>query len=167
MSQLAALGGKPVIRSSFAAITLSCSLFFAACAHESAAPVSAATAEPSPTSGTGPVVTTGDVEMRGSLDRAVVEQAVESHFNEVRACYASGLDADPRLSGQVSVSFIISATGALQTAMVRSNTLVSSTGAGESVAECILGRVRTWTFPPPEGGGIVGVNYPFVLSPSP
>jgi len=26
--------------------------------------------------------------------------------------------------------------------------------------------VRRWTFPAPDGGGIVGVNYPFVLDSS-
>ena len=32
-----------------------------------------------------------------------------------------------------------------------------------AVGACIARAVRRWKFPPPEGGGIVVVTYPFVL----
>jgi hypothetical protein len=32
------------------------------------------------------------------------------------------------------------------------------------VEQCIAQSVRRWTFPAPEGGGIVVVSYPFVLA---
>jgi hypothetical protein len=61
----------------------------------------------------------------------------------------------------VSVKFIISATGQVQTAMVADSSL------GNSKAEqCISSAVARWTFPAPDGGGIVVVTYPFVLSQS-
>ncbi len=41
----------------------------------------------------------------------------------------------------------------------------SSLGNGQ-VEGCISSAVRRWTFPSPEGGGIVIVNYPFMLTSS-
>jgi hypothetical protein len=58
----------------------------------------------------------------------------------------------------VAIQFIISPTGAVQTAAVNSSDL----GNGK-VEQCIVSAVRRWTFPSPEGGGIVVVTYPFVL----
>ena len=28
---------------------------------------------------------------------------------------------------------------------------------------CVAGRVRTWVFPKPKGGGVVVVTYPFIF----
>jgi hypothetical protein len=33
----------------------------------------------------------------------------------------------------------------------------------EAVESCIVRAVRRWTFPAPDGGGVVVVNYPFLL----
>jgi hypothetical protein len=32
-----------------------------------------------------------------------------------------------------------------------------------TVERCITQKIRTWKFPEPKGGGIVIVNYPFIL----
>ncbi len=60
------------------------------------------------------------------------------------------------------MSFIISANGTVQTAAILNTTLRSP-----RVESCITDAVRRWVFPPPEGGGVVGVNYPFVLTSEP
>jgi hypothetical protein len=31
---------------------------------------------------------------------------------------------------------------------------------------CVAGRVRTWQFPKPKGGGVVIVTYPFIFAQS-
>ena len=36
----------------------------------------------------------------------------------------------------------------------------------DGVGECIADVIRYWVFPPPDGGGIVIVNYPFMLAPA-
>lgn len=106
-----------------------------------------------------PFIRSGKADVRGSLSKEVIRRIIHRHINEVRFCYEQELTARPDLQGRVSVKFIISPTGAVQTAATSETTL------GNAKAEaCIVSAVRRWTFPAPEGGGIVIVNYPFVLS---
>jgi len=106
-----------------------------------------------------PRVRTGNADVRGSLSREVIRRVIRRHINEVRFCYEQQLIQDPDLEGRVTVAFIISPTGAVQSASVRASTLNDS-----RVESCIVQAVRRWTFPAPDGGGVVAVNYPFVLS---
>jgi TonB family protein len=108
-----------------------------------------------------PRIRTGEADVRGSLSREVIRRVIRRHINEVRFCYEQELTARPDLAGRVTVSFIIAATGAVQTASVANSTLSNA-----RVEQCIVTAVRRWTFPAPDGGGIVGVNYPFVLDSS-
>ena len=95
--------------------------------------------------------------MRGSLSKEVIRRVIRRHINEVRFCYEQELDRVPTSQGRVAVKFIISPR-AVQTAATASSTLGSPKAEG-----CIANAVRRWTFPSPEGGGIVVVTYPFVL----
>jgi pSer/pThr/pTyr-binding forkhead associated (FHA) protein len=105
-----------------------------------------------------PFIRSGKADVRGSLSKEVIRRIIHRHINEVRFCYEQELNQRPDLQGRVAVKFIISPTGAVQTAATSASTL------GNAKAEaCIVAAVRRWTFPSPEGGGIVVVNYPFVL----
>lgn len=108
-----------------------------------------------------PRIRTGNADVRGSLSREVIRRVIRRHINEVRFCYEQQLNQRPDLEGRVQVSFIISPTGAVQSATVGASTMNNS-----AVEGCIAQAVRRWTFPAPDGGGVVGVNYPFVLSSS-
>ena len=103
-------------------------------------------------------VRTATPDVRGALSHEVIRRVVHAHLDEVRACYARALAAQPTLSGRVEVRFIIAQTGAVQTAPIASSDL----GAPE-VDRCIAAAVQHWYFPAPDGGGIVAVTYPFVL----
>src|SRR5690606_36520632 len=105
-----------------------------------------------------PRIRTGNADVRGSLSREVIRRVIQRHINEVRFCYEQELNQRPDLEGRVMVSFIISATGAVQSAGVGNSTISNARVEG-----CIVQAVRRWTFPAPDGGGVVGVNYPFVL----
>jgi hypothetical protein len=105
-----------------------------------------------------PQIHTGEADVHGSLSREVIRRTIRRHINEVRFCYEQQLSQRPDLAGRVTVSFIISQTGAVQTSGMQSSTLNNA-----AVESCIVGAVRRWTFPAPDGGGVVGVNYPFVL----
>ena len=108
-----------------------------------------------------PRIRTGEADVRGSLSREVIRRVIRRHINEVRFCYEQELTARPDLAGRITVSFIIAASGAVQTASVANSTLSNA-----RVEQCVVTAVRRWTFPAPDGGGIVGVNYPFVLDSS-
>lgn len=96
--------------------------------------------------------------VRGRLSREAIQQVVRVNLPEVRACYEAGLERQPELAGRVVVHFVIAANGAIDSAEVREDGL----GDG-AVAECIVADIRGWHFPEPEGHGVVGVTYPFVL----
>ena len=108
-----------------------------------------------------PRIRSGAAMVQGSLSKEVIRRIVHRHINEVKFCYERGLASKPDLSGRVAVKFIISGTGAVQTAAVASSTLGDS-----GVESCIAQATRRWIFPQPQGGGIVIVTYPYQLDTS-
>ncbi|MCP4604294.1 MAG: AgmX/PglI C-terminal domain-containing protein [Proteobacteria bacterium] len=109
--------------------------------------------------GRAPRIRSGAAMVKGSLSKEVIRRIVHRHINEVKFCYERQLAKRPDISGRVSVKFIISGTGAVQMAAVAGSTL-----GDPQVENCIAQAVRRWTFPQPEGGGIVIVTYPFMLT---
>jgi TonB family protein len=108
-----------------------------------------------------PNIKPGNAMVKGSLSKEVIRRVIRQHINEIRFCYEQVLSSKPDLGGRVSVQFVISPTGAVSTSKLAESTLGSS-----SVEDCIVKAVRRWTFPSPEGGGVVIVTYPFVLQPA-
>ena len=106
-----------------------------------------------------PRIRSGQADVHGSLSKEVIRRVIGRHINEVRFCYEQELNSRPDLQGRVAVKFIISPTGAVQTAAVDKSDMGNA-----KVEQCIAQAVRRWTFPAPEGGGIVVVTYPFVLA---
>lgn len=106
-----------------------------------------------------PRIRSGNADVRGSLSKEVIRRVIRRHINEVKFCYEQQLNQRPDLEGRVTVRFIISPTGAVQNALVQQSTL-----GNQAVEGCIAAAVRRWTFPAPDGGGIVIVNYPFMLN---
>jgi pSer/pThr/pTyr-binding forkhead associated (FHA) protein len=105
-----------------------------------------------------PQIRSGAAMVKGSLSKEVIRRIVHRHINEVKFCYERELAARPDLAGRVSIKFIIMGTGAVQMAAVAESTI-----GNPNVENCIAQAVRRWTFPQPEGGGIVIVTYPFQL----
>ncbi|MBC8072647.1 MAG: AgmX/PglI C-terminal domain-containing protein, partial [Deltaproteobacteria bacterium] len=100
-------------------------------------------------------------EVTGSLDPEVVRRHVKRHVGEVRSCYEKALAADPSLAGKLTLTFTIRPDGT-----VSSSRISASTVPGDEVGDCVVAASKRWTFPEPEGGGAVVVNYPFVLASS-
>ncbi len=106
-----------------------------------------------------PQVRQGEAVVQGGLSKEVIRRIVRQHLNEVKFCYEQQLNARPDLEGRVKVMFVISPTGSVQSALVTETEIHNSV-----VEQCVARAVRRWVFPAPEGGGIVSVNYPFVLT---
>ena len=109
-----------------------------------------------------PRVIPGQATVRGSLDKHIIKRVIRLHINEVRFCYEQELGTHPELAGKVAVQFVISDDGKVTTSFVSSTTL-----GNLRVETCIAQAVRRWAFPAVKGGGLVIVNYPFVLLPRP
>lgn len=109
--------------------------------------------------GSSPEVRTGSPMIRGGLSRDIIHRIVRRHINEVKFCYEQQLEFTPDLEGLLSIKFIISAAGAVQTAAVARSTLHNP-----ALEKCVVSAVRRWTFPTSKDG-IVIVTYPFEMSP--
>jgi TonB family protein len=104
-------------------------------------------------------VSAGAPDVRGSLSREVVSRVAARNQGDIRACHERTLRSAPALAGRVVVRFIIGPTGAVQTADVERSTVSNS-----ALEACVAQAVRQWTFPSPDGGGVVSVSLPYTFS---
>jgi hypothetical protein len=100
----------------------------------------------------------GPIMTSDGLAKEVVERIVRRHWNEIRYCYEKELSHDPNLAGKITVDFVIGPIGDVVKAETGESTLGSA-----AVASCVTANVQRWQFPPPAGGGIVDVHYPFLF----
>lgn len=105
-----------------------------------------------------PTVSPGIVNVRGALDRDIIRRTIRRHIREIKHCYQKELVNDSKLGGRVVVYFMITGNGVVGTSSIKTSTLNNST-----VEMCITKAVRRWSFPKPQGGGVVSVSYPFVF----
>jgi hypothetical protein len=103
-------------------------------------------------------ITQSDPEVTGSMDPELIRRVVRSHHDQLKYCYDNALTKNPKLTGKVSVRWIITEAGT-----VASSNVVNSTTNTPDLDRCIAGRVLTWIFPKPKGGGVAVVTYPFVF----
>ena len=85
-------------------------------------------------------------------------RVINSHLNEVSACYERALLREPGLAGKILLEWNISTSGVVTTAKTKSSTMKSS-----AVEACILTALKGWKFPPARGAGVV-ISYPFLFN---
>ena len=98
------------------------------------------------------------ISAQGSVDREAVARTVNSHLQEVRACYERALLKEPGLAGKVVLEWTISQSGDVASAKTKTSTLHNS-----AVESCILQGLKSWRFPPAKGGLVI-VSYPFLFN---
>jgi TonB family protein len=108
----------------------------------------------------GPEIVAGPAEVRGALDKQIIDRIVRRHINEVKYCYELESTKKTDLAGRISVQLTIAASG-----QVIASVLQSSTVGNLRVENCVVQAARRWMFPHPPGGGLVIVSYPFSFQP--
>ncbi len=98
----------------------------------------------------------------GTLPKEKIREVIAAHRSEIRSCYEAALSSAPNLAGKISVKFLISRDG-----LVTRVDVVANTAGSQPLETCVASRVQTWVFPPPLGGGIVWVTYPFIFRTAP
>lgn len=98
---------------------------------------------------------------KGSLLKKDIKAVLDTALGEVRRCYETTLSRSPAPAGIVAVKFIIEPDGRVRRAAVERSSLDRP-----AVESCIRHLVLGLRFPEPEGGGIVVVTYPYVLTTS-
>jgi len=106
-------------------------------------------------------ITSSDPVVMGSLDKELIRKVIHANRGQIRFCYESQLNRFPKLEGKVAIKFVISPSGS-----VASSSVAQSTIGNPELETCVAGRVRTWMFPKPKGGGVVIVTYPFIFKQS-
>jgi hypothetical protein len=103
-------------------------------------------------------ITSSDPTVMGSLDKELIRKVIHANRGQIRYCYESQLSKFPKLNGKVAIKFVISGQGT-----VSASSVAASTVNNPELEACVAGRVRTWVFPKPKGGGVVVVTYPFLF----
>ena len=101
-----------------------------------------------------------EVLLEGGLSKYAVRAAIAKYLNQVRACYETGLQKRPGLTGTVGVNFEISGMGTVNYSKVGKSSL-----GDKNVENCITGKMMGWEFPKPRGSQVVKIHYPFLLRP--
>lgn len=119
------------------------------------------------TGGPGPFADT--VILLGSLPKDRIDEVVKGEMSKIRYCYqqtlVQGKPSKKQPQGSVAVQFTIGAGGEVLGSKLSREEWTVPPADPSSFADCLLGRFQRMTFPPPHGGGIVIVRYPFVFSP--
>ena len=103
------------------------------------------------------VITVGQPNAQGDLEKALIRSVVRGHARELLACYDTQVAKQPELRGTVSSQFFITPNGDVASS--------SASGVAPTVSTCIADLIKTFAFPKPKGGGGVQVNYPFTFRP--
>jgi hypothetical protein len=96
----------------------------------------------------------------GELPKEDIRAVLRNNIRAVQACYQRGLAAPPHPQGTLMTRFSVAPDGKVPLSCV-----VHSELRHPAIEDCILAEMLTWSFPKPDGGGWVVVDYPFVLTP--
>jgi hypothetical protein len=94
----------------------------------------------------------------GTIDRARVASLIRAKTREVSDCYTALMNKVENGRGRVVVRFVIDASGNVPNVNVSSNDFDDA-----EVGCCLAKRVAQWSFPAPEAGDFVVVEYPFTV----
>ena len=95
-----------------------------------------------------------DAVVIGSYDASQVADILRQHLDKFRYCYQKELDRDNRVAGKIDLDFQIGASGRVNRAGVAQSQLPAS------VEGCVVKVLKRIQFPPPLGGGVVGIKQP-------
>lgn len=102
------------------------------------------------------VVRVGRASVRGPRARDAVRAAVARHARVLRGCYDQGLKRDPKLSGQVTLTLELEASGEVAEAE-------ASGLADSAVCDCIVAAAKGWRFAETDRSRPSHVSVPLTL----
>ncbi|MCB9744253.1 MAG: AgmX/PglI C-terminal domain-containing protein [Alphaproteobacteria bacterium] len=96
----------------------------------------------------------------GALDRDQIDRVIEGAMPRITTCYRDELAEHPELGGKLVNKFVVTKDGSVSSAATKSSTM-----GHPPTEDCVAEVLRSLRYPPPRGGGIVIVSYPFLFSP--
>ena len=104
-------------------------------------------------------VTGQEGEFGGGMDKEAIRRVIREHIREIRSCYEKELQRSPDLYGKIVLEWDIEEEGRVSRVATKSNAL-----GNDSVANCIMSRLKMWKFPDPPKDQVGRVIFPFVFS---
>lgn len=106
----------------------------------------------------------GRAKDAGKYDKGVIAYLIDARRNEIQSCYDEYLQRDPKLAGNLAVTFEVAQSGEVAGAS-------SEPAAGEEgvagVAACAVERIRAWKFPARIRTGLTRIAVAYALQPAP
>jgi hypothetical protein len=87
---------------------------------------------------------------QGTIDAAVTNKFINSHFSQVRSCYERRLKMNPMLEGALDLKIRLTPKGKVGSVGVNSDTVHDS-----EMLDCVRRTIRGWQFPAPVDGWAV------------
>jgi TonB family protein len=95
----------------------------------------------------------------GELSKDEIQRVINAHVGEIQYCYEKQLRGNAGLAGRVVLEWTVTSSGSVSVVKVATSSLSSA-----EATNCMMDRVKKWTFPKPRGSGNVTVVYPFVFN---
>jgi hypothetical protein len=95
----------------------------------------------------------------GTLSADAIRQTIGRAIGGIKGCYERALRRNPTLGGRVTIEFTVGGGGRVMDARATDNTIAPEVG------DCIVARIRSLRFPPPENGN-VKISNPFFFQPA-
>jgi TonB family protein len=94
----------------------------------------------------------------GQLSKEEIQKVINQHIGEIQYCYEKQLRTQPGLAGRVVLEWGVNPQGKVSVVKVAQSSLQSA-----EATNCMMGKLKTWKFPPPRGGSVT-VVFPFVFN---
>jgi hypothetical protein len=107
-------------------------------------------------------VTIASPIIRGTLSGDGVKRVANQHVDEIRQCYADALERDATIHGRMAAKFIVIQDGWVQVAAVD-----FAHFDDVILQQCVVHKIRTWTFQRLGQGSIAVVSLPIEFQPEP
>jgi hypothetical protein len=108
----------------------------------------------------------GPSDAGGGIEAKYIQEHVRNEFFPVaRQCYASLAERVPDAGGTVDLAFNIVGNANIGGVVEQVDVLNKSTLRDPEFVACMRQSFLSVTFPPPEGGGMVSVEYPIQFDP--
>jgi hypothetical protein len=94
-----------------------------------------------------------------NLEKEQVAETVRNHQVDIKTCYDESLKKKPDVAGTINVDITVAPSGQVAEAKLH-----DSTAKFPQLETCIVGKIKAWQFPKPDGTGNFSFTFPFVLN---
>jgi len=100
----------------------------------------------------------GEITTSGGLSKEAIQKVLEQQIPSIELCYQKALEKKPNIQGEATFQLMIDSKG-----RVTKVNMVSSKLNNKNLEQCIIQKIKEFTFPAPEGSDKVTATVSFNL----